>query len=247
MSSKQRKFAAFDIDGTLFRSTLYREVFFKLMDRGFLPENTRQIVTPKIADWKARSHDDAFETFQMTLIDLLEEHLPALSVSAYEEAVSDVIKAKGDYVYAYTRDLTKRLKAEGYFLIAISGSQVELVEPFVKRYGFDAWVGQQFVRNGDHFTGEVIKSHTDKDKILAGLVEQYDLSTVDSYGVGDTTGDVGLLESVDNPIAFNPSTELRQVAIDNGWPIVVERKNCLYKLVADNGQYVLSQTDNGIF
>lgn len=61
-----------------------------------------------------------------------------------------MLSKKAENVYVYTRDLIRKLKDEGYFLIAISGSQIELVEPFAIKYGFDAWVGQQWER-GDEF------------------------------------------------------------------------------------------------
>jgi hydroxymethylpyrimidine pyrophosphatase-like HAD family hydrolase len=44
MAAKQ-KVAAFDIDGTLFRSGLYREVAYELMKMGALPEKILQETT----------------------------------------------------------------------------------------------------------------------------------------------------------------------------------------------------------
>ena len=38
-----RKFAVFDIDGTLFRSGLYREVAYEMMKMGILPQEMLDI------------------------------------------------------------------------------------------------------------------------------------------------------------------------------------------------------------
>jgi phosphoserine phosphatase len=43
-----------------------------------------------------------------------------------------------------------------------------------------------------------------------------------------------MLELVQRPIAFNPERELAKIAMKRGWPIVVERKNVVYKLSADS-------------
>ena len=52
----------------------------------------------------------------------------------------------------------------------------------------------------------------------------------DSVGMGDTLSDVGFLEMVETPIAFNPNRGLFEVARQRGWPIVVERKDVIYNL-----------------
>jgi phosphoserine phosphatase len=49
-------------------------------------------------------------------------------------------------------------------------------------------------------------------------------------GMGDTLSDVGFLEMVRNPIAFNPNRSLLDVARQRHWPIVVERKDVIYNL-----------------
>jgi phosphoserine phosphatase len=46
--------------------------------------------------------------------------------------------------------------------------------------------------------------------------------------IGDSEGDLPLMEYVGHPIAFNPSLPLAKTARRNGWPIVVERKDVVY-------------------
>lgn len=228
----KQKFAAFDIDGTLFRSGLYREVAYELMRMGALPPDVLEETTVKNREWRHRTHGNAFEEFEMLLIDRIDNFLPQLRIEDYEEAAQMVLAKRADNVYVYTRDLIHALKAQGYFLIAISGSQVELVEPFAARYGFDAWVGQQWERGDEYFTGNIIKTHTGKDVILKDLAKRHNLTFKDSYAIGDSNGDVGMLSIVDNPIAFNPTFELYEKAIENGWPMTIERKNVIYTMSA---------------
>lgn len=235
-----RKFAAFDIDGTLFRSGLYREVFYELYRMGVLPNDLTEQTTEKHREWRHRIHGNAFEEFERIMVDGMNSYLTKLKIADYDEAVKRVLDKKAENIYVYTHQLLKKLQDEGYFTIAISGSQEELVEPFAQRNGFDAWVGQKWERGGEYFTGSVVRTHTGKDKIIAALVDKYDLTYEGSYAVGDSNGDAGMLSAVEHPIAFNPTHELLEKALENKWRIVVERKNISYELVSEtDGPFVL--------
>jgi phosphoserine phosphatase len=62
------------------------------------------------------------------------------------------------------------------------------------------------------------------------FVRDAGVSLEGSVGMGDTLSDVGFLELVRTPIAFNPNRGLFEVARQQGWPIVVERKDVIYNL-----------------
>ncbi len=237
----KKKFAAFDIDGTLFRSGLYREVVFELMKMDVLDPELIEKANEKMREWRHRLHGNAFEEFELVLTSRLDEQVAMLKISDYEEAARRVIEAKADDVYVYTRELLKELKQKGYFLIAISGSQVELVEPFAQKYGFDDWIGQTWERGEEFFTGKITKTHTGKDVLLNAFIEKHNLSLEESWAVGDSNGDVGMLAMVQNPVAFNPTFELAQKARDNGWHIVIERKNVIYEMSKGKDAYILDQ------
>lgn len=241
----KKKFAAFDIDGTLFRSGLYREVFYELYKMGVLPNDLTEQTTEKHREWRHRIHGNAFEEFDRMMVTGLDSYLPQLKITDYDTAVQRVLEKKAENVYVYTRNLLKKLQDEDYFTIAISGSQQDLVEPFAKRYGFDTWVGQQWERGNVYFTGNTVKTHTGKDKIIERLVKEYNLTMKDSYAVGDSNGDSGMLGIVDHPIAINPNSELLEKALENRWKIVVERKNTSYELESGaNGSFILAQTNH---
>jgi phosphoserine phosphatase len=48
--------------------------------------------------------------------------------------------------------------------------------------------------------------------------------------VGDTESDVSMLEIVEQPIAFNPNQNLKEIAEKKGWKIIVEKKDVIYDL-----------------
>lgn len=242
-----KKVAVFDIDGTLFRSGLQREVFYELTKLGVISQEMIDETTAKFRQWRHRTHGNAFEEFDAVMVSAMDTTLPHLKVSDYEKAAQAVMKKRADNVYVYTRDLIKSLKKKGYFLLAISGSQHELVGPFAKKYGFDAWTGQEWEMDTkqQNFTGKRTYTHTDKEKILNTFLSNHDLTMKGSIAVGDSGGDISILKTVDHPIAFNPTHDLLEAALENNWKIVIERKNSCYELAKDDsiGKYVLEKTD----
>lgn len=235
-----KKFAAFDIDGTLFRSGLYREVVFEMIRQGTLSDKLLDLFAEKESLWQRRAHGNAFKEFEQAMAEAFDAELPRIRISDFETAATRVIEAKKDNVYAYTRDLARSLKDRGYLLIAISGSQAELVQPFAEYYGFDLWVGQTYERGEEFFTGEIVKTHNGKDVFLRRLIDQHGLALKDSVAVGDSSGDIEMLGMVEQPIAFNPEADFLEVAMRRGWKVVVERKNVIYELEPSHKGYVLT-------
>lgn len=149
----------------------------------------------------------------------------ATCIDDYEETRKSYSKNAPKMSMYTLIDLIKKLKSQGYFLVAISISRRSTVEPFATKYGFDAWVRQQWELAGDEFfTGNITKTHTSKDIILKDIVKRHNLTLKDSVAVGDSNGDVGMLQTVEHPIAFNPTAELYEKAVAAGWTIAIERK-----------------------
>ena len=82
------------------------------------------------------------------------------------------------------------------------------------------------------YTGVVMYENIifNKDRALLRSVEKENLTLRGSIGVGDTESDLPFLKLVSKPIAFNPSSGLYRVARREGWGVVVERKDVIYKL-----------------
>ncbi len=238
--SKQ-KIAIFDIDGTIFRSGLYQELLFELIRQNKIPKEIEKIFAKQLKDWKKRTNDEAFDVFNNKSVEAFQEALKHVSKQDYQAVIDQVITKKADFCYSYTTDLIKRLKKKGYYLITISGSQHELVEKFAKFHGLDLAIGETYkLDNEGEFTGKVErKTYLDKHLILKQALDWDKFTLKDSYGIGDTSGDEKLLELVDNPIAFNPLKKLLKTAKANHWPIVIERKNVIYKLTPTEKGYLL--------
>ena len=237
-----KKFAVFDIDGTLVRWQLYHAVADALAKEGYIDSTSYGIIRDARMKWKQRSHPESFKEYEKQLIKSYESILRVLTPEQFDQAANAVFKEYKDQVYTFTRGLIKTLKERKYLLFAISGSQVEVVEKIAKYYGFDDCVGTVYAREKDKFTGERIVGSTDKATILSGLIKKHSAISKDSVAVGDSASDVSMMEMVQMPIAFNPDKALFMLAKQRGWSIVLERKNMVYELEKRNGQYVLVKT-----
>lgn len=234
-----KPFAVFDIDGTLIRWQLFHAIVNALGKHGHILRRTHDRIHTARMEWKNRSTNEGFAAYESVLVEAYLQALTTIHPDDYQAIVDEVYEEYKDQTFTYTRDLIHTLKAQGYLLFAISGSQHEIVEKIAAHQGFDASIGAKLEIQNDTFTGNIDTPIFDKRKALDSLVAQYDATFQDSYAVGDSSSDVPMLEAVTNPIVFNPDQKLYHIAQDRHWPIVVERKNVVYRLEPQGTAYTL--------
>lgn len=226
-----RPIAVFDIDGTLFRSSLFIELVERLIDKGILPAKVRDAYDAAFRDWLDRR--GSYDAYVGKMIAAFRENLKGAPYEEVAYIAGEIIDEKKNRLYRYTRDMVQDLKAKGYWLLAISWSPRFIVEAFGHELGFDKVYGF-FYETGPsgNFTGEVedLDLITNKAAVLTRAVKKAGLSLEGSIGVGDTESDIPMLELVEIPIAFNPNKALYEHAQKRGWRVVVERKDVVYEL-----------------
>lgn len=234
-----KKFAVFDIDGTIFRWQLYHELFDALVAEGSVTGEDATRVLDAREKWRKRHLE--YHQYEDVLVDVMEQVIIGLSAKRFHEIADDILLKKGHRTYKYTLDLARDLQKKGYIIIAISASHQQLVEAFCKLHHIDIAVGRKFEVVKGKLSEKSDSVYGRKHILLRQIVKERGLSWENSYAVGDSEGDISMLEVVENPIAFNPNTQLREVAMQHGWPIVLERKSLVYRLEKDlNGTYVLA-------
>jgi HAD superfamily hydrolase (TIGR01490 family) len=226
-----KKVAFFDIDGTLFRSSLVYELLLKLIDEGVYSEDARDEFTDELRRWRDREGE--YGAFISAVVSVFMRHIKGVHYGELADVGKIVVAEQSKHVYQYTRDLIHSLKKDGYFLVAISQSPKTIVDEFCRAYGFDKTYGHLYeIGPQDRFTGEMVDAHllANKANIVARVFEKEEVAKEGSLGVGDTGSDISLLEAVEVPICFNPNKELYEYAKLRGWKVVVERKDVIYTL-----------------
>lgn len=228
---RERPVAVFDIDGTLFRSSLLIELVDELVKREIFPPEARNSYKGAKEDWQNRKGE--YGPFIEKVVLAFGKYAKGIPYGDIADVGGEIIEAQKDRVYRYTRDLVDDLKKSGHYLLAISHSPKFIVDGFAYELGFDKSYGV-FYESGasNRFTGEIADEHLimNKSAILNRAVEKQKLSIAGSVGVGDTESDISMLSFVETPIAFNPNRILYRHAKKNDWKIVVERKDVIYEI-----------------
>jgi HAD superfamily hydrolase (TIGR01490 family) len=229
----------------LVRWQLYHAIADKLVSLGFIAPVKLQEIKSARMTWKRREAKESFKEYEMKLVGLYDALLSEISVEQFEQTAEAVFSEYKDQVYTYTRDLLASLKAQGYLLFAISGSQTQIVSKIAEYYGLDDFVGRVDEHANGRFTGNSTTPVFTKDEVLQKLVKKHHTDFKKSIAVGDSHSDIAMLKLVEQPTAFNPEASLFEYARKQGWKIVLERKNMIYELESINGQYQLVKTNAG--
>jgi HAD superfamily hydrolase (TIGR01490 family) len=227
----KRQVAIFDVDGTIFRSSLLIELTNVLIERNIFPEEARKYFEREYTEWLDR--EGTYESYIGAVIKSFMKHIKGVHYGELMDAAEHVLDEHQNRVYRYTRDLVGELKKKGYFLLAISQSPKAILDKFCEQYGFDKVYGRIYETGpGDRFTGIITDEHliANKANIVKRAIEKEGLTLEGSVGVGDTEGDIPVLEMVETAICFNPNNTLYKYAKINGWKVVVERKDVVYEL-----------------
>ncbi len=231
MSTDLQPVAFFDIDGTVFRSSLLIAIVEQMIAEEIFPPVVRDQYQPAYIAWQDR--EGTYDEYINAVVAAYLDAIKGVHYGQLADVGRRVVSVQSRQVYRYTRDLIRNLKQEGYFLVAISQSPKTVLDPFCAEYGFDKVYGRLYeIGPQDRFTGVVTDEHLIANK--ANIVHRvYDRNAVDperSLAVGDTDGDISLLESVTRQICFNPNQKLYTYAVRCGWEVVVERKDVIYQI-----------------
>lgn len=238
MPRKKLQVAVFDIDGTIFRSSLLIELVEALIQEGIFPPEAKKSYSVAYNKWLARegTAESGFFYYEyiQKVVEAYIKHIKGVRRADVYRIADKVIAFHKVRLYRFTRDLVKKLWRTHY-LLAISHSPYEIVAPFAKSLKFDKVYAMVYeVDNKVRFTGNVLYQDVilDKASILKRAMEKNRLTLKGSIGVGDTESDISFLEMVERPIVFNPSMKLYQHARKKNWEVMVERKDVIYKLSA---------------
>ncbi|NHZ85296.1 MAG: HAD-IB family hydrolase [Planctomycetia bacterium] len=111
-----------------------------------------------------------------------------------------------------------------HILVIVSGSIRYYLEPAAKDLGIQHLVCTDLEENSHGLlTGRAIGQvciGNYKKELTLELVDELNIDLGNSYAYGDNQADIPLLKMVGNPVAVEPTPNLRKVAQKYNWPIL---------------------------
>src|SRR3989338_11250691 len=186
-----QKVAIFDIDGTIFRSSLYIQIVLRLIEEGIFKKTAAQDFARQKLAWLDRKGD--YDVYVKAVVGAFTKNIKGVAYDDFSRVAEEVAAEQKDRVYRFTRDLIKECKRKRYFLLAVSHSPKGTLDHFCKRLGFDKVYGLMYdVGPTDRFTGKITEEAfmLNKAAVVQPAVLKDGLTLQDSIGVGDTESDI---------------------------------------------------------
>lgn len=227
----KKRVAIFDVDGTIFRSSLLIELVEALIHEGVFKPKVFKIYERDKKNWLSRKGD--YQSYIDSVVRAFLRNIKGVKYSDFSRVAREVVSFHKDRVYRFTRDLVRGLKKKNYYILAISHSPREIVRHFCEGLGFSKVYGIVYeLDKKKRLSGRILywDEISDKARILRRAVRKENLSLRGSVGVGDTESDIPFLKMVERPICFNPNRKLYEHGKRAGWQIIVERKDVVYRI-----------------
>jgi len=154
----------------------------------------------------------------------MSELVAGWDVASVREIVAETLHEVVDpLVYEEAVELIDVHHLAGRQVVVVSASGTEVVEPIGAMLGADEVVATRLEVVDGHYTGEIdyYAYAEEKAHAIHDLAQRRGWDLAECYGYSDSITDVPMLEAVGHPHAVNPDKELRRVAEERGWPVLV--------------------------
>lgn len=216
-----------DLDGTLIREQLLVLLTKVLFERGvFLGEVEDLFREVRL---QHRDRKMSFEDYDQRLIEIYSRNVRGTQAEDVRTAAGIVFEKHRDWLYRFTKALLVECHGS-HECITITGAMHETVSLLAPYWGLTTFYSTELeVDDAGLYTGDYTALPVrDKGAKLLDHVALRGGTLAGSIAIGDTMSDAAMLRAVEIPVVFNPDDKLMELAMQHGWPIVIERKDCVY-------------------
>lgn len=213
--------AFFDLDKTIIaRSSalVFGRPFYKegLISRGDVVKG----VYAQLVYHLVGADENKMERMRQALLELTKgwdrDRVSALVRETLTEIIDPII-------YAEALDLIAEHRAAGRRVYIVSSSAEEIVRPLAEYIGIPNVIATRAVVEDGRYTGELefYCYGEGKREAIVAEAERAGIDLSASYAYSDSATDLPMLEAVGHPHAVNPDKELRKIAEEREWPVLV--------------------------
>ena len=238
-----------DIDGTIHRKGLFNVLVAELVKRGIVPDHVLRDPDLLAArhSWERRQGSFGEYSGQM-----VRAFFQTLSIKGVQESVvsalaEQLVPEYHDHIWHFPRCLLSALRnLEQAKLVAISGSPIQIVQPFSRHWGFHDAVGTELELDADHcFTSDDSKSvlhYRNKAAVVQRFQELYSCPAAQTLAMGNTMDDIPMLMLARWPLVMNPNQATARLARDLQMPVVMEYDDAIHLFRSKDAGGPLVQT-----
>ncbi len=214
--------ALFDLDNTLLAGDSDYLWGCFLADQGIVDKESYERKNQRFMDEYNQGTLDIFEFLSFSL-QPLRDNDPATLRRLQQQFLDEKIRP---IMSPASFDLINKHRQAGDTLVVITATNSFVTTPIVKAFGIDNLLATEPEINGNGYTGKVAGTpcfQQGKVTRLQQWIGEQGIELDGSWFYSDSRNDIPLLKIVDNPVAVDPDEQLRQLASEQGWPIITLR------------------------
>lgn len=154
----------------------------------------------------------------------LSEMVAGWPIDEVKEVVNETLhKLIEPIIFEEALDLIEEHQAAGREVVIVSSSGEEVVRPIAKLLGVTSVIATRMRIEEGKYTGEIeyyAFGQAKADAIIE-FAREHDIDLADSVAYSDSMTDVPMLSCVGRAYAVNPDKDLRRVAIEKGWKVLI--------------------------
>lgn len=220
----KKSVAFFDIDGVIYDNHTIFDIIQDQEKTGMVKPGLWKKILKELEDYKS-----AKKTYVKAADNMLAHYAKYLKGKKYNVILEYNIRffsSHGDRFFNYFVKLVPKLKPS-HDIYLVTTNVNFTAQAIGAIFKIENYLSTEFETKKGIFTGNVQNSLAGNKQVVQDLVEKY--SKIGSIAVGDSENDIGMLDKVELPIAFEPDKKLSQYAKKKSWA-VVNRKNA-YKSI----------------
>lgn len=126
-------------------------------------------------------------------------------------------------IFEEALDLIEEHQAAGREVVIVSSSGEEVVRPIAALLGVKSIIATRMRVEDGKYTGDIeyYAFGQAKADAIVEFAREHDIDLADSVAYSDSMTDIPMLACVGRSYAVNPDKELRRVAIERGWKVLI--------------------------
>lgn len=240
--------AFYDIDGTVFKSSLLEKLVKKGIEQRVFSSTAFERALEVQQQWQMNNSEGTYVAYTDLLVGAFVTSIAGVEVARIDALTRQVVDEYTVRRFRFPQTLM-RVAGRTHTNVIISGSPDFAVEAYTADLQAHLAFGSTFEHEQGIYTG-VASSVGDKARIRQQLIDTGQIAAENNIAIGDTMGDKSILGAVAIPIMHNPSRTLRDYGAVKGWPIVLEQKDNITVLqptkLGDDGVHEYTMTSQDV-